>query len=58
MNQQCSEIYTLIKKTLLSDFGYGAPPSIILEELNIYFIYKSIILKAESDYDRQNKGSE
>jgi hypothetical protein len=32
-------------------------PSTLLDELNIYFVYKSIILKAESDFEK-TKGNE
>jgi hypothetical protein len=47
----CSEIYSLLKSTLLSEFGCGVPPSGLLQELNIYFVYKRVILSAEADFD-------
>lgn len=46
------DIYKLIKATLGSEFGVGVPPSKLLEELNIYFVYLDAITSAESDFNR------
>jgi hypothetical protein len=54
-NFNCNEIYVLIKNTLLSEFGCGVPPSKLLEELNIYFVYKTVILSAEADFNNIQK---
>jgi hypothetical protein len=54
-NPICNEVYSLIKSTLLSEFGCGVPPSKLVEELNIYFVYKRTILTAEADFDRVQK---
>jgi hypothetical protein len=51
MDFYCTEIYSLIKNTLLSEFGCNVPPSKLLEELNIYFVYKRTIASAESEFD-------
>jgi len=51
-NRECSEIYGLIKSSLISEMGGNILPSLLLNELNIYFIYKSTILKAENDFDK------
>jgi len=37
--------------------GGAIVPSNLLNELNIYFVYKSTILKAESDFEK-TKGKE
>jgi len=50
----CSEIYSLIKSSLLAEFK-GNTPSELLGELNIYFVYKQTILSAEHDYTTLQK---
>ena len=45
---ECSEVYNLLKSTLMSEMGSGALPSQLLDELNIYFVYRNIINKAEN----------
>jgi hypothetical protein len=54
-NPICNEVYSLIKSTLLSEFGCGVPPSKLVEELNIYFVYKRTILSAENEFDNMQK---
>jgi hypothetical protein len=54
-NPNCSEIYSLIKSTMLSEFGCGVPPSGLLKELNIYFVYKRVIQTAENEFDNIQK---
>jgi len=54
-DRDCSEIYSIVKSTLLSEMG-AFLPSQFLDELNIYFVYKNTILKAESDFE-SNKGT-
>ena len=44
----CSEVYNLVKSTLMSEMGTGGLPSQLLEELNILFIYKEVIQRAEN----------
>jgi len=57
-NPQCSSVYNITKSTLMTEFGSSALPSQLLGELNIYFVYRDVIIRAESDFDKQNKGAE
>jgi len=50
----CGDVYRLIKSTLLAEFS-SFRPSELLNELNIYFVYKNVINSAESDYKRTKK---
>jgi hypothetical protein len=54
-NTYCSEIYLLIKQTLMGEFGAGVPPTALLQEPNVYFIYKDVISKAENDFKKTIK---
>jgi hypothetical protein len=56
-HRECSEVYSLIKSTLLSEFGCGVPPSKLTDELNIYFVYQSTICNGESDFE-STKGTD
>ena len=53
-NVECSNVYSLIKSTLLSEF-FSCTPSDLLRELNVYFSYKDTILRAEGDFEEQRK---
>lgn len=55
LNSLCGQIYSTIKATLLSEFGVGVTPSVLLEELNILFTYRDVISKAESDFNIEGK---
>jgi len=50
--KECAEVYSVLKSTLLADMGTGCLPS----TLNVLFVYKDIILKAESASKRSNDG--
>jgi hypothetical protein len=39
----------------MSEMGLGLPPSKLLEEPNIYFVYRDVIRKAENDFEDQYK---
>ena len=45
---ECTEVYNILKSTLLSEMGGAYLPSALLEELNVLFVYRDIIQKAES----------
>ena len=53
-DQGCKEVYRLIKQTLLSEFS-SFLPSDLLNELNIYSVYREVISSAEYDYDKTKK---
>ena len=55
-NNSCSVVYSLIKSTLLAEFA-SFKPSELLNELNIYFIYKDTIAQAESDFKQQGNNN-
>ena len=45
---ECSEIYNILKSTLMSGMGGSFLPSELLDELNVYFVYRDIVQSAES----------
>ena len=49
-NEQ-GQVYSLLKQTLLSEFGCACTPSVLLEEMNVLFVYIDTINKAESDFN-------
>ncbi len=46
-SSECSTVYSILKSTLLNEMGIASTPSVLLNELNILFIYKNTIQNAE-----------
>ncbi len=52
---ECNLVYSIIKNTLMGEMGTSFLPSQLLNELNVLFIYRDTIQKAESACEKATK---
>jgi len=51
LSTQPSNVYSLIKQTLANSMGIVALPSVLVNELNVHFVYRDIIVRTENIFE-------